>query len=1286
MQSIFFLQYNQKIQEVKEISKFSVLFCVCFLFFFITGSLLLRVLYVSCKTWDNFSSLMVNVKVKIMCLVCICALWICVPQLFFSFVFSSFSSSVHEYSSAAEASVWTQKFNFDEPDAFETTYALSSEENECFKSSFLFPNETIRFRALTSRSIFPECNVTISTNSSSWFAINVHNIEASSIYSTFIVEKILENPENGTKNVVLFPFHDTNICHIGGKSIALHVRFAYIDIQISVKQQLLDDQNYICNDEFERVEWYQCEENVHWTLQTVKQPYGRALKNVILFTYPLVCPKNCKCSFGQRQWFEECLQGNVRFFLVCNPNIAGLSLKGKRISTVLPDSFMCFPSLTKLFLNNNSIHYLPMQIFSGLRKLTVLHLGNNILSDLPSQLFVNQNNLQFLSIRSNRLKRVPKDLLSSLIFLKYLDLGSNELSEGTVFEEMVALNLLADLYLDKNELIHLSNSTVVYPATVKYLTFEQAKITKLPDGFFSLHDKLDTYELDTLDLSHNRLVGIKSGCFNKLTLLRKLYLEFNQLSNLSTGLFAPLQNLRSLRLNNNFFTSLPGSLFAGLIYLEEINISSNFIQGVSHLNLPELEILNLNFNEISFFEPNCLQNSQKLVKLDLESNNLTNIPTTIFKDLVILESLILDYNQIVHLSTGVFDSQEKLESLFLGFNRIMHLPTGIFDSLRRLEHLFLDYNQITHLPTGIFDGLVRLEELSLDYNQIKHLPTKIFGSLLRLKHLYLGYNQISNLTHHYFSTLSNLFSLSLNNNDFTALPKLHHNLRLTYLYFAGNNLDVLDTCPWISTIRLVELNISDNEITSIPSNCIPSKVLRLLDISRNRFSHLPIRSTNSSNFSRLIALYAGYNKLFDLPDGIFSSARNIYRLSLEHNRISMIKNHQFQTLKILEKLYLQGNNLSLLPTNVFKTNTKLKVLKLAYNKLIMLPRDIFETHVQLTLLDLTGNKLIEISPDQFDSLGQLDTLFLFNNQVNLLSEPVFHMTIKLRNLNLCCNEITFLSMNIFTSLMHLKILDLSFNNLNNIPSVASCTSLLVLKLNDNDLPYLSFDSFESESKLKVLALHNNIISTILQNALLGFVKLISLSLSSNNISSVENGIFKTLHNLEVLNISDNQLSKISAGAFIGLDNLMTLELQNNILTEFEEELVMLTKRAPNLNVLNISQNHIQRVQKIDMRTRLSNILFDLRGNPLTALKHQSLSNFDDSTILVDKFASCCFVDNNVSCIAISTRSSYLTCKRMLPRLVLRIVMWSVGMVAVVFNIGVIMGRIHRMPEIRCKMY
>ena len=76
---------------------------------------------------------------------------------------------------------------------------------------------------------------------------------------------------------------------------------------------------------------------------------------------------------------------------------------------------------------------------------------------------------------------------------------------------------------------------------------------------------------------------------------------------------------------------------------------------------------------------------------------------------------------------------------------------------------------------------------------------------------------------------------------------------------------------------------------------------------------------------------------------------------------------------------------------------------------------------------------------------------------------------------------------------------------------------------------------------------------------------------------------------------------------------------------------------------------------------------DLRGNEIYEVKSHSFKAARNSTIVVDKSATCCFIHNK-QCVSVEPRSEYLTCSRMLQNVFLRISVWILGMSAFVCNV------------------
>ena len=137
-------------------------------------------------------------------------------------------------------------------------------------------------------------------------------------------------------------------------------------------------------------------------------------------------------------------------------------------------------------------------------------------------------------------------------------------------------------------------------------------------------------------------------------------------------------------------------------------------QSLDLIILDDLQIKYMNYSgngygtrNISFMN-NSLQEFPKL-----------NIPN--------LEILHLEYNKIVDIS--VITKSLRLKEIYLSFNKIYSLSPRTFSYLRFLKILKMDNNQITEIPKAIFKKNFDLEEIDLKSNKIFYMDSDFYKSL-----------------------------------------------------------------------------------------------------------------------------------------------------------------------------------------------------------------------------------------------------------------------------------------------------------------------------------------------------------------------------------------------------------------------------------------------------------------------------------------------------------------------------------------------------------------------------
>ncbi len=272
--------------------------------------------------------------------------------------------------------------------------------------------------------------------------------------------------------------------------------------------------------------------------------------------------------------------------------------------------------------------------------------------------------------------------------------------------------------------------------------------------------------------------------------------------------------------------------------------------------------------------------------------------------------------------------------------------------------------------------------------------------------------------------LDSLTVLDLSGNELKSLPESFGLLRhLKTLDLNGNQLQSLPESFGLLH-RLETLDLSFNELRSLPETFGNLSNLQWLSLWRNQLQSLP---KNFGLLSRLQSLDLRFNQLQSLPES-------------------------FKQLSSLQHLELQYNQLQSLPES-FGSLSSLQTLKIGSNQLQSLPES-FGNLNRLECLDLSWNRLKSL-PESFGLLHRLETLWLYNNQLQSLPES-FGQQNSLQHLELQYNQLQSLPES-FGDLDKLEYLDLRWNQLRSLPETLSqITGLKMLWLYGN--PSLTLSS------------------------------------------------------------------------------------------------------------------------------------------------------------------------------------------------------------------------------------
>lgn len=511
-------------------------------------------------------------------------------------------------------------------------------------------------------------------------------------------------------------------------------------------------------------------------------------------------------------------------------SIEELQLNYNHIATLMDDSLNTYPSLKTLTIACNDLQKIERNAFQKSHLLTSLNLANNSLyigyqessaafktvsnlktldlsenkldEEMVAVLLENLTSVEFLNLSGNLMQRLDDDIFSRLYQLKELDLQRNVLFEiDDAFHNNLKLQRLnlAFNYLPCLTDFHMTQLLVL-----------NASYNSI-DWFISRQDLNETFQLETLDLSHNKLLFFPS--LPSHSHLQNLHLSHNRL------------NFFDRLVDNSTYPNLTTTVEFYNLRNNSANVSAELWVEDHHGDLSSLRILDLTGNRVSYFPQgfiqkmpflsrlkmcvNCLEIlnftserfSGSLYELDVSRNQLSQIDAD-EDSLFTLSNLTyfnLSQNNLEMLPTRLFASLSSLRSIDLSFNNIdicLSKPTDSFahcvvwKDVLSLKKLFLKGCNIKVIPNATFSGM-SLTHLELSANPGLNVQNSLQTLRTTLQHLGLANTQIQNLD---FSQFKSLKYLNISNNSLSKLPRS------------------------LSQISLKSLDLRDNRLSTIPSD------------------------------------------------------------------------------------------------------------------------------------------------------------------------------------------------------------------------------------------------------------------------------------------------------------------------------------------------------------------------------------------------------------------------------------------------------------------------------------
>jgi Leucine-rich repeat (LRR) protein len=622
--------------------------------------------------------------------------------------------------------------------------------------------------------------------------------------------------------------------------------------------------------------------------------------------------------------------------------------------------FSSLNNLTTLSLAKNQILSIPADAFKPFVNITLLDMSHNQISTLHANSFVGLASLEVILLNNNQLKEFPSTLFRPIAKrLRTLDFGHNLFSKlgPNMFNELSELKVLN---ISNNLLTSVPRSAL-------------ARVSQL------MH----------LNLGANQLTSLDANLVRGVRFLSSLNLTSNRISNLARGALKSVTRIKSIDLSNNTLAEITADVFHSLQWLQELNLKSNNITLIrsgafSHLFQFSLD---LEYNNISVFEPRAFTSCANITTLALSGNSINAITAIAFgnnaadEEVSDVTDLDLSYNSLFSLANlTVISTLSGLKLLNLSHNGISGVldrrSSGFAQSQNRLHEVHtidLNHNQLTEIKDHIFERYASVRLINLTCNSLERIGSSSFGALPTLLTLDLSYNSIESVSSGALVQLISLRTLYLNENHlkrvFAGMP-----FSLSHLDLRGNEIAEVPPGIFPEINSLLRLHLERNNLTEIVAGALRNlRSLQFISLADNRLTQVPREALKDCSYS-------------------------LQNITLTRNRISSIGRAAFGALPIVFHVELQENEITDLRALAFDGLLQLISLNMSHNRIgPKLANDVFHGLVSLQQLDLSHNEIIHLT----ESSGR--------NQNSNPSTSPFEPLLSVHNIDLSHNHISFLN-------------------------------------------------------------------------------------------------------------------------------------------------------------------------------------------------------------------------------------------------------------------------------------
>ncbi|XP_017283953.1 toll-like receptor 18 isoform X2 [Kryptolebias marmoratus] len=492
--------------------------------------------------------------------------------------------------------------------------------------------------------------------------------------------------------------------------------------------------------------------------------------------------------------------------------------------------------------------------------------------------------------------------------------------------------------------------------------------------------------------------------------------------------------------------------------LENIDLSYNELQAIraaDFQHLPQLRILQLQFNNISCIDNEAFKNNTLLEHVDIFNNSLQYIPAIPLTSLLNLKKLYMSNNLYKHATLAEsFSKCVKLQVLSLGGPLVMGLKKNDFQPLKNIKlqgFAIKCSSNLSYYEPGSLE-VIQTQQMGFDmaidqrpdafYHMLRDLANKRIG-IIQFRNLfefmyYMGkedvFQGLKDITAHQLIFHRGKFNENLLRMALMNLQGTHiKNLRLQYIDFARSptfvNSGASSSITNLTLDRLDLWYISNPDVLRFDWRFTWFKKIKKISIQYVYFNSVPCDSWTEMELVEFLDVSNN-----GLKDDILYNKRCDYRGTMQNLHTFNLSTNDLTSLKELSLLTKEFRNLQ--------------------------------------VLDISHNKLGSATASE-GCVWKQNVTHLHAHHNQFVSEAVNCLPTTMYYLDLSYCDLDQLDMAYFKKATNLKHLLLSGNKIKFIPSKWESPCIQYLALDGNSFGLINKASFEDMPQLTQLRAGNN---------------------------------------------------------------------------------------------------------------------------------------------------------------------------------------------------------------------